>query len=570
MRNLIKKSLAFLLVAALALTCFVGTLTVSAEDATTPTATIVIKVDDVEAGAKQIPVTFTVTSTLGINEALIKVSSNLGDIIAQPTVVADCPADIDNAGNATDYNAFYLSAKSPEGQPETVMGEIKTATISAVFVNEAGLVAGETYTVDVEIPEGKVIAASKDEVAIKLECTKYEFTVEEVAACDHANAVLTFNSKTDTAFVYDYTCECGESGQKTFNIGTDYTGSVATKKVISPTNDIAMTFRFATAGITDYTNLIAVISKQKYAKNATESTFEEHYITEVDTSNSGNYSFKFSDIAAYEMNNSITCTLYGMNADEEMIKLGAVENYSVCDYVTGTLETYASNTSANIVNLKKALVDLLIYGAKAQTLGYFNTANLASSVLTEEQLSLGTPASEYCTAGSAWNTLPEAKGDLEGSNAANKITVTKTLNPAEKVYVQFTLKTHAADINNYSVKFNYYDTKGNAKETDILSFAEAGFTKYKTDGSINSQGFEFALAPITTFDYPITATIYCDGVAIHEVIYSIEAYIKAYCSYAGNSNAALNNLGQFVQSMYAYGRSMATAAKVTSYADFIA
>lgn len=189
-----EKFLALLLSVVMILTCFVGTVTVNAENAT-PTATIVVTADAVEVGATEIPVTLTVTSETGINEALIKVSSDLGDIIAQPTVEANTPADADNTEGAANYNAFYLSARNvDDGTGNTTLGAITTATIKVVFTN-AGIAAG-TYNVDVEIPEGKVIAASKDEVAIKLECTKLEIVVEEAVA-EHVHNYSSYDFDAD-------------------------------------------------------------------------------------------------------------------------------------------------------------------------------------------------------------------------------------------------------------------------------------------------------------------------------------------------------------------------------------
>lgn len=529
--------------------CFtmVFTTAVSAEETTTPTLTIVGQT--VEAGAETATINVVASDFTTIAGAHFVVElGSLTDV-----VVDNEYADYDEATNAV---SFVKEAEWDNGECLGFAdGTILTITVAAPAEAGSYEVAFGATGKDVDF-----CTAALEEVAVEL--VAGAVVVEESEPeCDHAAATKVFKEKTENAFVYTYTCECGATGEFTYEIGADFDGTVGTKKTINPTNDIAMTFRFESAPIADYTDLVVVITKEVYAKAATDSTTEEQYVVEYDTKTTGYYSFKFADVAAYEMNNKITAELYGLK-DGVISKLGAVADYRVKDYISTTLTTYATSTNASIVKLRTALVDLLNYGAKAQVLGNFNVANLVNADLTEAQIAWGTPESEYCGANTVWSTLPTAAGALEGSNDTNKVTVTKTLNPAEKVYLQFTLKSHAADINSYSVVFDYYDTKGNAQTTEMLSFAEAGFTK-----SNGNQGFEFSLAPITTFDYPVTATFYCDGVAVYEEVYSIEAYIKSTYTYADNSVVAYQNIGNFVKAMYAYGRSMAAAANVAPYAN---
>lgn len=575
MEKIFKKSLALMVSAALCLTAFVGCLTVNAEGTATPTYTITAQ--DGKAGD---------TVTVNVD------GTNLTSVCGQQVFI-NIPSDLtiasvkDNAGNAyvdaakvAEGDAFDYNVVTTETTKQVRFADIinfpATGSDSAIETGEFHIVF--SLTIPKTAAVGDKYTIGFDEETMFADYLETEITIDVAAAtiivqaaqpaCEHANATKVLKEKTDTAFVY--TCSCPDCDtadwEEEIEIGADFTGTVDAKKTISPTNDISMTFLFATANIGDYTDYVAVIEKEAYAKGATESTIKTDFVLTYDTSTADFYSFKYPGIAPYEMNNSISCYLYGKSSENKMVKLGAVENYSVNAYVKNILSTYASSTAASVMKLKTALVDLLNYGSYAQTLGNFNKANLANANLTETEAAYGTPESEYCTPdGTTWSTIPTARGELEGATDQNKVSVSKTLNPAEKVYIQFVLTSYAADISKYSVKFDYYDVKGVVQSTEVKPCTEVGYL----NESNNRFYCVFDKAPITTFDYPVTATFYCDGVAVYEEIYSVEAYVKNYCQYATSSNENLANLGKFVQSIYAYGRSMATAARVTSYIDFV-
>ena len=175
MRTLCKKALAFCLVAALALTCFVGTFSVSAAEFG---ATITVAPVTVEQGETSVPVVLAVDSAAaGINEALIKVSSTVGTIDAEATLVKDAAGtaynedelelldySINYIQDATDYGSFYLSSKTTDSG-------VTAAFIKVVFTVAADKAAGD-YAVAIDIPADKVIAASAAEDVIT-------FTYEE-------------------------------------------------------------------------------------------------------------------------------------------------------------------------------------------------------------------------------------------------------------------------------------------------------------------------------------------------------------------------------------------------------
>lgn len=95
----------------------------------------------------------------------------------------------------------------------------------------------------------------------------------------------------------------------------------------------------------------------------------------------GRTCFKFSNIAAKEVNDTISVTLYGtfngkVYKSEEF-------SYSVATYCYNRL------AKSNDAKFKRVCVDLLNYGAAAQTYFAYNTENLANAALTEEQKAFG-------------------------------------------------------------------------------------------------------------------------------------------------------------------------------------
>lgn len=178
MRNLFKKSLTLCLVAILAFSCFAGI--VSAE--TAYTATIAVVDQTITQGTTSVDVTLNITSSqIGINEALIEVSSDIGTINSKATL--DEPtaaiASIELPEGSTNYGSFYLSAKndiSGETGETTVLGSIATASITVTFTVDENKAVG-TYPINIKV-DG-VRAASGNEDVITFTYATANVTVAE-------------------------------------------------------------------------------------------------------------------------------------------------------------------------------------------------------------------------------------------------------------------------------------------------------------------------------------------------------------------------------------------------------
>ena len=121
------------------------------------------------------------------------------------------------------------------------------------------------------------------------------------------------------------------------------------------------------------------------------------------------YNAAYNGINAKEMGDSFATTLYAIDANGKVYK-GETVVRSIKDYLLGKLEDTNS-----IPELKTMAVDMLKYGAAAQVNFNYDTENLVTDVLSEEQLALAT------------QEIPEAIDDAsvtgEGVNVNTNITV---------------------------------------------------------------------------------------------------------------------------------------------------
>ena len=118
----------------------------------------------------------------------------------------------------------------------------------------------------------------------------------------------------------------------------------------------------------------------KYTFNGVDTVVTD-YVVEND-SKGVKYVFPFTNIAPNKMADTITATLTATYAGEEV----------VCNTADYSAATYCYNQLGKDVSaeLKTLLVDLLNYGAAAQTYTKYNTDALVNAELTDEQKAFGT------------------------------------------------------------------------------------------------------------------------------------------------------------------------------------
>ena len=453
MRNLFKKSLTLCLVAILAFSCFAGI--VSAE--TAYTATIAVVDQTITQGTTSVDVTLNITSSqIGINEALIEVSSDIGTINSKATL--DEPtaaiASIELPEGSTNYGSFYLSAENDISGETTVLGSVTAAKIKVTFTVAQDKAVG-TYPINIKV-DG-VRAASSDEDVITFTyatanvtiaaphvheytytpngdkthngvcacneapitneacvdgddedtlCDKCKFDLAEEDVCVHKNKTLisaTAAVDASTPGLLDYTCDdCGETEEvdEVVQYHMYYASSYQdfmlenqiTERVFIPKRYFALGNRHSFDPTTDKMFLYV-------DKDFKDSSYSEEKVYEFADAYNGSYynSSKGQNedcyvwdlyIRSVDMSDAINCAIF---VQYDGIWYSA-KSYDYCarNYIMDTLETLESTTDAKQIQLRTLLVDLLNYGAAAQTKFAYNTENLANALLTSTQVAFGT------------------------------------------------------------------------------------------------------------------------------------------------------------------------------------
>jgi hypothetical protein len=303
-----------------------------------------------------------------------------------------------------------------------------------------------------------------------------------------------------------------------FNTNYDVVGAEATINVLG-SNHVSPAIKSAALELRD--NLAVnfkVVPQAGYENYAVKFVFngEETVVTEYTVEEgTGRYVFPFTNIAPNQMADTITATLTTTFAGEEV----------VCNTVDYSAATYCYNQLGKDVSaeLKTLLVDLLNYGAAAQTYTNYNTEALVNASLTAEQKALGTaetPAVE--------NKLNTKFAVVENATATWK---SAGLNLKENVCVR--LKFAADSIEGLSVKVT---TTTNSWTIPASEFEAAGNgTYYVYFSGLNAgQMREVIYATVCNGDVAVSNT----------VAYSIETYVaKNLDSAAGDLLAAMIKYG---------------------------
>ncbi len=165
--------------------------------------------------------------------------------------------------------------------------------------------------------------------------------------------------------------------------------------------------------------------------------------------------FTYSGINATEMGSAVTATLYATK--DGTVYKGATVNYSVLTYAKNML---AKSSDAELCTM---LVDLLNYGAAAQTYFGYNIVNLVNASLTEAQKAFATQTSPVLE---SYKALTQN----EGATVSFK---TCTLLLEEKVCLNFYLNlgNYVGDVNDLEAHITYVDSTGKTVEKVIDSAA---------------------------------------------------------------------------------------------------
>jgi hypothetical protein len=205
----------------------------------------------------------------------------------------------------------------------------------------------------------------------------------------------------------------------------------ATSVSLTLASSITVNFKIKKTAVAGFENPYIVVSRYSAFTGQTVDTVIDEY-----TDDGTYYSFAFSNLAPNNMGDALKVVAYG--TVDGLLCYGAPLNYGgVATYAYSQLNKITSKT-----NFATLLVDLLNYGATAQTYQSYDTDNLVNAKLTEEQSSWGTTGD--LTLENIWLKEYEALDNPE----VNVNGITLVLN--EKVTVRY--RFNVSDMSQYTVK----------------------------------------------------------------------------------------------------------------------
>ena len=219
------------------------------------------------------------------------------------------------------------------------------------------------------------------------------------------------------------------------------------------------------------------------------------------------YRATYTGINAKEMCDEFRATLYAVGSDG-VIHYSATNANSIKSFLTSII----NNTTA-IAAQKTMAVDMLNYGAAAQTYLGYDTDNLANADLTPEQAALGT------------QTIPEAVNHITSNGTG--LAMNTNVQVKSKVILTLTCMYGTASENVKLVVTDHAD--GSVKAEIPLASKTAG-TRVYYQGSFDDVG---ARAMRTLYDF----TVYDGDTAVSKTVtWSVESYVAYMRSTASDAN----------------------------------
>ena len=269
----------------------------------------------------------------------------------------------------------------------------------------------------------------------------------------------------------EYVCVCGAVNK--FNLPN-------TNPVLE--NALTMNFRVEKTRIGTMTGCYVVITqdtKGDVTKGAT--VYQSQWTTSGDY-----YVIPYNGIAAKEMGDDVTAVLYNANG----VAISNPKTDSLKDYAFRGLEALKNATGRNAV-LRTLLVDMLNYGAQAQTYFGYDAENLVNADLTDTQKAWATQSIDPDYTKTYTGTQPETSLILDNS-ILMKVAF---FNVTEGMYIQVRGTGHSGTA--IEVDYSYDEMTADPKVAnkrfitiDKLMVADHGtgltVTLYNADGSVNA------------------------------------------------------------------------------------
>ena len=298
------------------------------------------------------------------------------------------------AGDFTvSYNPRYLrctgvtAGTALNGGMVMVNPNYTEGTVKFSYINESGsadevLLLTLTWEV-VAAPDAHYVPtlSGKNVVNADYSTVALDYTAEEFCFYDAAVTAPTCLAEGYTV----YTCSCGKSYTADYTpmTGHSYTGGICTVcgendpgyivkfnlmgTNLTMGNDLDLQFAVSATKMTDWTGCYFELVRT-YA----DGTADDVKIVPIEHKTSGVIIVKYEGLAAKEMGDQITVTVY--NADGTALSNPYTD--SIASYAVRMLR------KATIATQKQLIVDMLAYGAAAQQYLGYNTANPVTNLLT--------------------------------------------------------------------------------------------------------------------------------------------------------------------------------------------
>ena len=281
-------------------------------------------------------------------------------------------------------------------------------------------------------------------------------------------------------------------------------------------NDLSVNFYIPKDAVKDYENFRLVVRKQVFNTDGSSFTWKETTLTNWTESTQDGVvylRFAYNGIAAKEMGDEINATLY-MEKDGVTCST-TTDTYSIKDYAFNSLKYSGSS------EFKTLLVDMLNYGAAAQTYFKYNTGHLVNAGLTDEQRAYASGQPELV---SVEDSMPILSGDDPTAYFYGKSVVMGN-NIEVKYYMKFD-----SGVPSDSVVFHYeYQSSVNGKwHKETISASD-----FVYEPKYNAYSVTISNISAKDMSCTITAAIYDgeysefnDDNRISEMVdYSIETYV---------------------------------------------
>ena len=270
-------------------------------------------------------------------------------------------------------------------------------------------------------------------------------------------------------------------------------------------NNLSINYYIPQSYLEGYSNFALHLEKEEYDATGANVTTVSYDMTQYEpTTVNGTpmVCFRFRNVASYEIGNVIYATL---SAEKDGVTYqSAVDEYSAKQYAFNRLEK-----STDLV-FKKLLVDMLNYGACAQTYFNYNTSHPVNAELTAAQQALGTQTDPVPTSAEAMITTPGATAQFYGKS------VVFNSNMELKYYMTFDTGAPADTV---KLRLSYTSVDGTQYDIEIPA------SQFTYVSSYNAYSAKLTSIMAMDISAVVRAGIYDGDTLISDLMdYSLETY----------------------------------------------